>query len=726
MYVGETRANMNMARLLEPKSVAVIGASQDTRKIGGRLLNNLIRHGFRGKVYPVNAKYSSIGDTKCFAAINSLPEVADVTLVAVPADGVAGVLEELGKNKITHAIVFSSGFSEAGKTGAERQNKLLDIVEKYGIAICGPNSVGVINFNEKTALSFSQFLEVPELVPGRIGFISQSGALGGSLLNRAQDSGIGTSIFISSGNEAILSAADYLEYLVEDKNTDAIVALIEGIKNAEKFIEVCRIALQKNKPIFIMKIGKTKAGKKAAASHTGSMAGSDEAYDAVFRYNGVIRLDDLDDLYVVASSFLKTTPPKGRRVGILTSTGGGGIILADKLEQGGMSLPGLSEASIEKLHTFLPSFASISNPFDLTAQLINDPNLFKQSIDVFGKDENFDSIVVATSMVAGQLSEKRAHYLIEASEVLNKPVVTWWAAGSLSSSGISLLQKSSVPFFSSARQCVTTLTSLIQYEEFKKKWRERPAARAHQVSHFVQRREFQELLNTPSIVITEYEGKKLLSYYGIPITEEGVAKDVEEARKLAEEIGYPVAVKILSPKITHKTDAGGIVLDVRDEKSLEKAFRQVIMNARRHDPDAGAKGVLVQKMVTDGIELIIGMKCDFQFGPLVIMGLGGIYAELYKDFSIRPAPLNEIDAQEMLTEMKAFPMLVGARGKKKSDLEIIKKTLVGVSTLALDLRCQLREMDINPFVVFEEGSGAKAVDCLFIKRNYASDSCTLD
>ena len=718
----KTRTNMSIARLLEPKSIAVIGATQDTRKIGGRLLNNLMRHGFRGKVYPVNPKYPSIGDNKCFADIKSLPGVTDVALIAVPADGVARVLEDLGKNRITHAIVFSSGFSEAGKGGAERQNKLLDIVGKYGIAICGPNSVGVINFNEKTAMSFSQFLEVPELVPGRIGFISQSGALGGSLLNRAQDSGIGTSIFISSGNEAVLSSADYLEYLVEDKHTDAIVALIEDIKNAEKFIEVCQIALQKNKPIFIMKIGKTEAGKKAAASHTGSMAGSDEAYSAVFRYNGVIRLDDLDDLYVVASSFLKTPPPKGRRVGIITSTGGGGIILADKLEQAGMDIPSLSETSKEKLHTFLPSFASVRNPFDLTAQLINDPNLFRQSMDVFGKDRNFDSIVVATSMVAGQLSAKRAHYINEASEVLDKPVVTWWAAGSLSSSGISLLQQGNVPFFSSAQQCVTTLTSLIQYQEFKKKWRERPPARAHRISHFVQEREFQEILNTPSHVITEYKGKKLLSFYGIPITKEGVAGDVEEAKKIADEIGYPVAVKILSPKITHKTDAGGIVLDVRDEKSLEKAFRQVIKSAGRHDPDAGAREVLIQEMVTDGIELIIGMKNDFRFGPLVMIGLGGIYTEVYKDFAMRPAPLNEIDAQEMLTEMKAFAMLVGARGKKKADLEIVKKTLVGVSTLALDLRYQLGEIDINPFVVFEDGRGAKVVDCLFIKNNYISDS----
>jgi len=449
--------------LLNPTSIAIVGASRDISKIGGRLHKNLLRHGYNGNIYLVNPKYGIIEDEVCYPNLTTISKPIDLTLIAVPINHVTRTLEDAGKSKIKNAIVYSSGFSEIGEEGKEREHQIKEVANRYEMNICGPNCVGIINFRHKIAMSFSQFLDIPVLLPGHIAFISQSGALGGSLLNRAQDMGIGISCFISTGNEAVLDLADFMEYFVEDKETSVIMALIEGIRNPQKFLNSCKKALKKRKPIVVMKVGKSEIGRKAAGSHTGSMTGANEVHDAVFSQNGVVRVSNLDELYLTASTFLKSELPSGNRIGILTSTGGGGVILADKVIEAGMMVPDLSEETVLKLKEIVPEFASVKNPFDLTAQLINDPELFKKSLMVFASDESFDAIIVATSMVSGKLSEKRATFIADASNYIEKPVLTWWAAGSLSLPGIKILEKREVPFFMSAEECVNVLKSLLTY-----------------------------------------------------------------------------------------------------------------------------------------------------------------------------------------------------------------------------------------------------------------------
>ena len=712
---------MNIEKLLKPKSIAVVGASSNVSRVGGRLYNNLVHHGYEGDIYLVNPKHHVIGDMKCYARVSDIPHPVDVMLVAVPADAVLAVLEEAGTANIKHAIIYSSGFSEVGEQGRLKQDRLKEIAEQFGISVCGPNCVGIINFQDQIAMSFSQFLNVPELIPGHIAFISQSGALGGSLLNRAQDRKIGFSYFVSGGNEAVVDASDFMEYFIDDPNTRVIMALLEGVRTAEKFLDVSRQALKKGKPIIVMKVGKTEAGGKAANSHTGSMTGIDEVYDAIFRQNGIIRVDDLDDLYLTASAFVKSRLPEGNRVGILTSTGGGGVILTDKLIQSKMAVPDPASDTAQRLAQVVPAFTSVSNPFDLTAQLINDPLLFRKCLEVFAKDDNFDAVIVAASMVADKLSEKRASFIIEGARSIKKPLFSWWAAGSLSAPGMAMLEESQVPYFTSASQCVNALKALVCYSTFKKTLNSDPVPASPGLPP-ADRKRIEVLLTADENGITEEEGKEILACYQMPVTMERLGINLEAAREVAQRIGYPLALKIVSPQIIHKTEAGGIRLNIKNQRELDAAYEEILSNVHAYDPQAEIKGVLIQEMVLPGKEVIIGASQDPQFGPMIMFGLGGIFVEVFRDFSLRRAPLQERDAWEMIREIEGYPILEGVRGDKPSDLQAIVGVLMAVSQMATDLKDMVSEIDINPLIVYPEGEGAKVVDCLFIKKKGRSDA----
>ena len=573
---------------------------------------------------------------------------------------------------------------------------------------------GVINFRDHIAMSFSQFLNAPKLIPGCIGFISQSGALGGSLLNKAQDVGVGFSTFISAGNEATLDFSDFVQYLVADDETKLIIGIVEGIRDGDKFLKAAHEALSKDKPIIILKLGKTEVGRGAAHSHTGSMAGSDIVYEAVFKQSGVIRVESLDDLYVVGSAFLKSIRPKGKRVGVLTSTGGGGVILADKLIEAGLELPDLSLQSKEELKKVVPSFVSIKNPLDLTAQLINDPMLFGRCIETFTNNDNFDSVVIATSMVAGDASIKRANLIIEAAQKASKPMMTWWAAGSLSRPGMELLEKSSVPFFTSPEACVNSLRCLSFFSEIIKS-----SGEADVPLTFVSEEKRASTIAALSITdrfVTEEKGKQILAQYGISTTREKLAEDLDKAKLCAKEIGYPVALKVVSPDLPHKTEAGVIRLNVMGEKELEKGYKEILENAHTFCPEVRVLGVLVQEMIPEGLEMIIGAKVDPQFGPVVMCGMGGIFAEIFHEFSLRRAPIGKKDVRGMLSELKAHKILLGARGNDSCDVEEIIRTTLAVSQIIVEFQKEIVEIDLNPVKVFSEGKGVKCIDCLIVKR----------
>lgn len=706
---------MDLTPLMNPGAIALIGVSKDPSRIGGRVLKYLRSHGYEGKIFLVNPKYEELEGIRCYPSLASIPSPVDVALVGVPEQAVPSVLEEAGRAKVKSAIIYSAGFSELGAGGQLKQRRIKEISELYGMPVCGPNCVGIVGFHNKAAMSFSQFLDVPKLIPGHIAFISQSGALGGAILNRIQDIHIGISSFVSTGNEAVLDASDFMDYFLDDPDTSVIMALMEGIRDGKKFMRVAQRAKEKGKPIIVLKIGRTETGSKAASSHTGSMTGSDAVYEAIFRQYGVIRVGEIEDLYLTASAFSKGRFPKGNRVGILTTTGGGGVILTDELVEMGMTVPDLSPETMANLAAAAPSFGIVKNPLDLTAQVINDPFLFPRSMEIFIKDENLDAVIVSIAMVAGGKSKERASYIVETAKLTEKPVLAWWAAGSLSRPGTELIQESDVPLFGSPERCAKALDSLVKYSA-RLKADEEKASTPHLKKKPLQ---LNEILPTSGGVLTEDKGKEILSAYGIPVTKEALSKDFEQAKGIAQRIGFPVALKVISPQIKHKTEAGGLRLNIRDEAELLTAYDRIMQNVSTYDPKAQIQGLLVQEMVAPGKEIIFGAKHDPQFGPMVMFGLGGVHVEVMKDFSLRHAPMTEKDAWEMIREIRGYKLLEGVRGDKAVDFQAIVKSLLAFSQLVSDFENVFLEIDINPLLVYEHSKGLKAVDCLFITNpNY--------
>jgi acetyltransferase len=709
-----------LSRLLNPASVAIIGVSKDASRIGGRLLRYVTKHGYGGQLALVNPKYQLLNGVKCYATVSDIPGPIDCALIAVPEKYVLAVLEECADSQVGAAIIFSSGFAEMGSSGKEAQNRIKTLAKSRNLRVCGPNCIGLINFHNRTVLSFSQLLEMETLIPGDIGFISQSGALGGSLVNRAQDKHIGLSYFISSGNEADLDVSDYIKHLVlHDERTSVIAAVIEGIRDGVKFVEAAELARSHRKPLIVLKIGETEAGTKAAASHTGSMTGSDAVIDAVFNQKGVVRVHHYDELFQTAALFAQKQIPRGNRVGILTSTGGGGIIMADYYTKLGMMVPEPSQKTKSLAAKEIATFGKVSNPFDLTGQIFSDPEMFKRCMKLFVEEDKFDIIQVNVSMVAGQSSEYRAAMLLDSIEDCQKPVVSWWAAGSLSDPGTNALNGSKVTAFRSPDRCARAVAALVKYYEHLEA--DHPEHISYADTDYSRSLEKAgTMLQTSDSSLSEHQSKTLLQLYGIPVTREMVATSAEEAARFAEEIGFPVVLKIDSPDILHKSEANAIRLGIDSPKALIQIYDELIENAIKYDSNARINGVLVQEMIQGGLEVMIGMSKDQQFGPTIVFGLGGIFVEILKDISLRVAPLSRDDAEQMVKEIKGYPILTGVRGKMRSDIGAIVDVLLRISRLAKDWQDRIAEIDINPLIVMEEGHGVKAVDALVVKTRDAN------
>jgi len=711
-----------LSKLLAPESVAIIGVSESPTRIGGRLFKYLTKHGYKGELALVNPKYKELNNVKCFPSISDVPMKIDCALVAVPGKFVLSVLNECADNNVDSAVIFSSGFAEMGNDGKKAQDKLKELAKTKNMRICGPNCIGLVNFNDNIVLSFSQFLEVDTLIPGNIGFISQSGALGGSMANRAQDNSIGLSYFISSGNEADLEVSDYIKHLVlHDEKTTVIAAVIEGFKDGAKFIEAADLALEHGKPIIVLKIGETEVGKKAAASHTGSLTGSDSVIDAVLNQKGVIRVRNYDELFQTASLFSKGKIPKGNRLGIISSSGGAGIIMADHYTKLGLVVPEPSQKTIDLASKEMASFGQVANPLDLTGQIFSDPTMFKRCMRLFIEEDNFDIIQVNMSMVAGQGSVDRAQQLLESVRGSSKPVVAWWAAGSLSDPGIKILNNSSIASFRSPDRCAIAVKSLVKYHQLAERTA-RIIDKSHTPDDSIDLNRAKAILETNDTSLSEHQSKELLKLYGIPVTIEKLVNSPQEAISVAEEIGFPVVLKIDSPDILHKSEADVIRLGVSSIEEIVSCYEELIENAVRYNSQARINGVVVQEMIQGGTEVIAGMSLDPQFGPTIAFGLGGIFVEVLKDISLRVTPLSESDAKSMVQEIKGYPILKGIRGRARADIEAVEDLLLKLSQLAEDWKDYIAEIDINPLIVLDEGQGVKALDALVVLKNKDKES----
>ena len=687
--------------LFNPRHIAVIGASRSPRKIGSAILSNVISSGFKGDIYPVNPKEDEIAGLKSFCSVKDIGQPVDLAVISVPSSRVVQVAEECGQSGVKGLIVITAGFKEVGIEGRKAEEKLVQICRDYGMRMLGPNCVGSMDTHTPINASFAKGFPTE----GNISFISQSGAMLVSILDWSFQMGMGFSRFISLGNKADLNEIDFIESCAADPQTNVILCYVEDITDGNRFIEVCSEA-SKRKPIIILKSGTSTAGAQAASSHTGALAGSDRAYDAAFRQCGVLRVESMNELFDMARAFSTQPLPRNSRVGIVTNAGGPAIVTTDAVEKYGLKMARFNKDTIDKLRSNLPSEANIYNPVDIIGDAMNDRYHF--ALKTVLEDDNVDSALVLLCPAAVTEPEKTAETIVDLSnEYTNKPVMSVYMGGKTLAAGKEYLTENGVPDFTFPEPSVRALKGMINYTEFITK---KPVARTAELSGIDQpavRKIIDQVLAEKRVVLLGHEASEVMTAYGIPASRSLLAKSEEEAAVIAAKIGFPVAMKISSPRIAHKTDVGGVEIGIYDENEVKNAYRRIMEKVTYYLPDAPIHGIEVQNMIDDGVEIIIGMSRDIQFGPLIVFGLGGIYVNLMEDVTFRLASaLDNLDeARKMITETKAYTLLKGYRGKKPADTNALTDAILRTARLVTDFS-EITEMDINPVRVHHQGATA--------------------
>jgi len=692
---------MKLEAFFKPKSIAVIGASRDEEKVGHKIFRNLVESGFQGELYPINPHAEEILGFKCYKSVLDAPSEIDLSVIAVPARIVPLVAEECGKKGVKGIIVISAGFSETGREGTHLERRLLSICRKYGMRMQGPNCLGIIN----TASHMNASFAAANPPVGGIAFVSQSGALGSTILNWALRNDVGFSSFISLGNEADLTAADFLEALGEDEQTRVIGLYIEGVKNGEHFIKVAR-KLARRKPVVALKAGTTDVGMKAVSSHTGSLAGSDVAFSAAFKKTGVLRVNTLEELFNLVLAFEDQPLPKGKNVLIVTNGGGPGILAADACEKSGLDLPLLEHPIREELRKSLPPHASVNNPVDVLGDA--DEDRYRIALEAGLKSSEVNAVIVILTPQAMTPVEEVAQAIAESGDKAEKPIIAVFMGLEEASPAIKTLQRKGIPNYRFPEAAAYVLSRMYEYTLMASSPREEPpelpGINYDKIKKILERVRLEERLN-----LTIEDSFQLGEAVGIPTPPAKIARSRSEAGEIAESVGYPVVMKIVSPEILHKTDVGGVVLNIRSREEAERNYDEILRKARIFMPQARILGVLVQRMVPEGKEVIVGAVRDVQFGPLMMFGLGGIYVNFLRDVSYRLCPLTRSEAEEMIRETKAYTLLRGVRGEPPSDIDSVVDIILKVSQIMNHFK-EIREMEINPLFVYEEGKGCTAVD----------------
>jgi acetyltransferase len=702
---------------LSPRSIAIIGASENFASISGKPLHFLLEHEYKGKIFPVNPKYDNLGGLACYKSVLDIPYPIDLALLAVNFRQVLTTLKQCVEKKVKFATIFASGFAESGEEGRIVQQQIAELAKESGMRICGPNCQGSVSLKDHAIGGFSASLGVKPLIVGPIGYVTQSGALGYSIFSLAQEAGVGFSYVASTGNEVDLHTLDFIEFILEDADTKMIICYLEGIKDGRQFARLADRALELGKPIVALKAGRSEVGKKAASSHTASLTGSDAVCDAFFRQKGIIRAHDIEDMIDIAALMQKIPAlPEGKGIGLITTSGGGGILMADEASQMKLDIPELDEETKRIIMEVIPPYGSALNPVDVTAQVINKADDFLKVLQVIIAHPEIHALVIVITQITGDQGRQMAGDIVRISKITQKPITVAWTTGDiLVADHLKILSEGGMQYYKSPVRAVKAMGALMRYSAFRKEILSRTRMDSNVIRKGTIHDSAISFLAPKPRNLTEHEGKKLLALYGIPVTREEIASSEKQALRIAETIGYPVALKINSPDILHKTDAGGLKLNIHDNEELLAAYHEILVNSRNYNPKAQLNGILVQEMISGGIEVIIGMNNQPPFGPTVIFGLGGIFVEILQDISMRVAPISFEDAMEMIQEIKGFKILTGARGQVKADIHAIADTLVKLSYMALDLEDQISEMDLNPVLVMHEGKGICVADALVQK-----------
>lgn len=682
--------------LFEPGTIAVIGASSDPSKVGHSVLNNLITHKFSGRICPVNPSASDILGLKTYRSVSDIDGGIDCAVIVIPARHVPAALSASADAGAKAAVIISAGFKEAGKEGVLLEEELKRISKEKGISIVGPNCLGIINTANNMNATFAGGM----LPKGRIAFFSQSGALGIAILDWAIGNKIGFSKFISLGNKAHLNEVDFMEYLVNDPETDVILGYIEDVVDGRSFLEAAKKATKK-KPVIILKSGGTEAGARAASSHTGALAGSETAFRAAFRQSGIIKAEGIQDLFDTALAFAGGRLPAGNRLLVITNAGGPGIIAADASEKLGVALPQMTKESIESMQRSLPSNASLYNPVDIIGDATSER--YSIAVEAGVKDPNVDALLVILTPQAMTDVEKTADIVIENSRSTDKPVIACFMGEERVRASIDKMKQSGITNFSYPEVAVKEFKILSEYSM----WRgiqnsEEPffCGSKDAVKELIDK-----ALSEGRYQLGEDRAMEILGHYGFLFPERGLAKTAMDAAVIAERIGFPVAMKIASPDILHKTDVGGIKLNISTPAAAEDAFLEITSNVQRFMPDAFINGVMIYEMIKGGKEVILGVTYDRTFRHMLMFGLGGIYVEVLKDVSFRIAPVSRAEAESMIGEIRTSALLRGARGERPVDVAAVADGIMKLSALVTDFPV-IHELDINPLMVMHKGAFA--------------------
>jgi len=697
-----------LAPFFKPASVAVIGASTNPEKLGYAVVKNLIDGGYSqtGKVFPINLNAREVLGFPAYPSVLDVPDPIDLAVVVIPYEHVPDTLRTCGEKGIPAAVVISAGFREAGREGLERELELIEIAREYGIRLIGPNCLGVID--TFTPLNASFAAGTPP--KGPMAFMSQSGALGTAVLDIALAGRLGLSKFVSLGNKADVDEVDLLNAWCEDEHTRVILIYSEGMADGQEFIRVAR-RVTAIKPVVAIKSGVTQAGSRAVSSHTGSLAGSEQAYHAAFRQAGVLRAESMQSLFDIALAMGYQPLLKGERIAIVTNAGGPGILATDALERAGLSLARFKNETITALQEYLPDAASAANPVDVLGDARADRYRF--ALEMVIDDPNVDGLLVVLTPQAMTEIEETARAVGEiASAGSEKPVIACFMGEARVETGIEQLHAYGVPNYPFPERAALAFKAMADYGKVRA--RETPQYARFEVDRAAVRSVIDGALSEKRLAIGDAEARRILTAYGLPIPESELADSPDRAIEIARKIGYPVVLKIASPDILHKTDVGGVKVGLKDAVEVRDAFELMVYRAQRYVPEAHIWGCLVQEMVPGGgQEVLVGMSRDPQFGPLITFGLGGIYVETLKDVTFRVAPFSVQEAEEMLTEIRAHAILDGVRGQPPLDKQAIVDALLRIGQLVQDFP-EIVELDINPLVVYPRGEGAIAIDMRLI------------
>ncbi len=697
--------------LFYPSSIAVVGASPDRFKPGGNVLSNIRAGGFKGAVFPVNPKHTEINGWRCFPDLASVPGPVDLAIIAVKSPQVIPALQECAARGTGAVIVFSSGFGEVDEAGLEHQQEIKELAERLDIRVCGPNTMGIINYLHGMQAAFVYGYTLPSWAVANetgIALICQSGGVGCSILETCAASGLEVAIYVCTGNEAATDFADYLTYCIRHPRIKMVASYMEGVRDGGKLGRAADLALAAGKPVVILKAGQHEASARAARSHTGALAGSASVYKSFFLQKGIIEVQNISEMVAVLSLLAAGRRPGGNRVAIMASSGGHAVVAADKCAAAGLEVAQLSPNTRQRLAEHLPSFAGTANPVDFTGLDVVQPGLLKQCAPITASDPAVDVLVLSHWLNERVDSVGQLH---EISACTDKPLVLLGTIpGRSPGRATPDLLRSGVACVGEVDMAAGALAKVVQYA---KKVKQRTSDDNYDHKHTTPAVLEDYLAMKTGSLLGEREAKELLASCSIPVVPELPATSAEEAAAAAEKLGYPVAVKVDSPDIAHKTEIGGIRLNLTGPEEVRRAFGAVIEQAGRRRPDALIRGVLVQKMLEGGLETLVGISRDPVFGPVLTFGLGGIWVEVMKDVSLRVLPASENDICEMIGEIKAYPLLAGARGRPPADLPALVSVMAGVARLAIDWP-ELEELDINPLMVMPEGRGVCVVDALAV------------